>query len=86
MTGPSDFTLAQQLAVSRALPRIARLIDRELARAGAPRMPWSLFTWGGHRSQYVSNTARADARPAIAETLARWEELSDTPFDRELSS
>ena len=57
-----------------------------VTRAGAPRMPWSLLTWGGHRSQYVSNAARADARAAIAETLERWGEISDTPFDKEISS
>ena len=83
---PPDFPIAQQLAVSRALPRIARMIDKELTRAGAPRMPWSLLTWGGHRSQYVSIAARADARAAIAETLERWGEISDTPFDKEISS
>ena len=82
---PPDFPIAQHLAVSRALPRIARMIDKELTRAGAPPMPWSLLTWGGHRSQYVSNAARADARAAIAETLERWGDLSDTPLDTETS-
>ena len=57
---PPDFPIAQQLAVSRALPRIARMIDKELTRAGA--------------------------RAAIAETLERWGEISDTPFDKEISS
>lgn len=83
---PSTFTFEQQVAVAKALRRIAKMIDKELARAGAPRMPWSLFTWGGHRGQYVSNVARLHARKAIEETLERWGEVSDVPIDKEFRS
>lgn len=80
MTDPSRFTYEQQVAIARALPRIAKIIDRELARAGAPRMPWSLFTWGGNRGQYISNAKRPEIKLALAETLERWEQPLDPPL------
>lgn len=83
---PSAFTFEQQVAVAKSLRRIAKMIDKELAKAGAPRMPWSLFTWGGHRGQYVSNVERKHARLAIQETLERWGEISDVPMDQEFKS
>lgn len=65
------FTHAQQVAVARRLRNIARLIDKELAAAGAPRMPWSLFTWGRNRGQYISNAGCEDVKKALTETLER---------------
>jgi len=75
-----DFTFEQQVAVAKVLPRIARLIDKELQKAGAPRMPWSLYTWGGNRAQYISNTQRSDTKRAMQETLDRWNEQQDPPL------
>lgn len=76
MGEPSVFTFEQQVRVAKRLQRIARLIDKELAAAGAPRMPWSFYTWGGNRAQYVSNTDRADAIKAMKECIERWEKGS----------
>ncbi len=75
------FTHAQQVAVARRLRKIARLIDKELAAAGAPRMPWSLFTWGGNRGQYISNAGREDVKKALTETLERWEQPPEPPLE-----
>lgn len=80
MTDASKFTHEQQVAIARALPRIAKILDRELARAGAPRMPWSLFTWGGNRGQYISNSNREEIKLALRETLDRWEKPLDPPL------
>lgn len=73
-------TFEDQVGISKRMQRIARLIDAELTKAtGGKRVPWSLYTWGGHRSQYVSNVAREDAKVAMRETLDRWDEPQDPP-------
>lgn len=73
-------TFEDQVAISRRMQRIARLVDAELMKAtGGTRVPFSLYTWGGHRSQYVSNCAREDAKVAMRECLARWDEAQDPP-------
>lgn len=65
-------TPEQQVRVSRVMERIARMVDKELRKAAGQRVPFSLFTWGGGRSQYVANVDRADAMQAMQETLDRW--------------
>jgi hypothetical protein len=72
-------TFEDQVRLSRLLPKLARMIDKEISKAGLPRAPWSLYTWGGNRCQYVSNTAREDAKTAMRECLDRWEEPQDPP-------
>lgn len=70
-----DLTLEENIAVSKRLQAIAREIDRSLREAaGGKRVPFSLYTWGGHRSQYVSNAPRDDVKRAMQETLDRWSE------------
>lgn len=73
-------TFEQQVAISKRLQRIARLIDKELMAATGEWVPWSLYTWGGHRVQYVSNTARDQAKAAMQECLDRWSEPQDPPL------
>lgn len=68
-----------QVKISQLLPDIARMIDKAIDDAGLPRQPWSLYTWGGQRCQYISNTAREDSRVAMKETLDRWDEQQDPP-------
>lgn len=70
---------AQQVVLAKLLPEIARTIDGMIAAAGLPKQPWSLYTWGGNRCQYISNTAREDTRRAMQETLDRWDEPQDPP-------
>jgi hypothetical protein len=65
-------TAQQQLRVSLALQRIAKLVDKELRQAAGTPVPFSLFTWGGGRSQYVANVDRSDAMRVMQETLDRW--------------
>lgn len=72
----------KQVAISKRLLRIARLIDKELIAATGQRVPWSLYTWGGHRCQYVSNTDRDQAKVAMQECLDRWNEPQDPPPHR----
>ena len=62
----------QQIRVSLAMQRIARMVDKELRKAAGEAVPFSLFTWGGGRSQYVANVARGDAMEVMQETLDRW--------------
>lgn len=69
----------EQVKLSRLLPRIARLIDKEIKKEGLPKQPWSLYTWGGNRCQYISNTERAQAKVAMQECLDRWTEPQDPP-------
>lgn len=72
-------TFDQQVKISKRLQRIARLIDKELAAAAGERVAFSLYTWGGHRCQYVSNTDRDQAKIAMQECLDRWSEPQDPP-------
>lgn len=68
-----DLTFLDQVAISQKMQDIARMIDAELSKAtGGKRVPFSLYTWGGHRSQYVSNVDRDQAKVAMQETLDRW--------------
>ena len=62
----------QQIAVSKEMQRVARVIDRNLTRVAGQRVPFSLFVWGGARSQYVANVSRAEAMEVMQETLNRW--------------
>lgn len=75
----SDLTYQQQVAIARRLQKIARLIDKELTAAAGQRVPFSLYTWGGNRSQYVGNAPREDVKAAMQETLDRWNEPQDPP-------
>jgi len=68
---------AEQIRLAHLLPEIAKTIDKMVEDAGLPKQPWSLYTWGGNRCQYISNTAREDSRAAMQETLARWDEQQD---------
>lgn len=73
-------TFADQVAISKRLRKLARMIDRELSGAtGGKRVPFSLYTWGGHRAQYVSNVEREQAKIAMKECLDRWAEPQDPP-------
>ena len=69
----------EQVRLAALLPEIARTIDRMVAKAGLPKQPWSLYTWGGNRCQYISNTERDQTRKAMRETLDRWDEPQDPP-------
>lgn len=76
-------TFDDQVQIGRALQRIAKMIDRELSKAaGGKRVPFSLYTWGGHRAQYVSNAPRQDVKACMVETIARWNEAQDLPPHR----
>ena len=70
---------AEQVKLATLLPEIARTIDAMIEEAGLPRQPWSLYTWGGHRCQYISNVDREQSRVAMQETLDRWDEQQDPP-------
>lgn len=72
----------EQVDISRLLLKLANMIDREIKKAGLPRQPWSLYTWGGKRCQYVSNTVREDAKIAMQECLDRWNEPQDPPVHK----
>lgn len=78
----SGLDYADNIAVSKEMQKIAKMIDRRLERAtGGKRVPFSLFTWGGNRSQYVANTDRDQAKLAMEETLSRWAE-DDGPIHK----
>lgn len=72
----------EQVALAKLLPKIARKIDTMIRDAQLPRQPWSLYTWGGNRCQYISSAPRADCKRAMEETLARWDDPQDPPPHR----
>jgi hypothetical protein len=73
---------AEQVKLAVILPEIAQTIDAMVTAAGLPKQPWSLYTWGGNRCQYISNTSREQSRIAMKETLDRWDESQDPPPNR----
>lgn len=74
-------TYDDQVAISKELKTIARMVERRLEKVTGKRVGFSVWTWGGHRSQYVSNCEREDIKNALAETLDRWAE-DDGPFHK----
>lgn len=76
---------AQQVKLATLLPEIAKAIDKMVQDSGLPPQPWSLYTWGGHRCQYISNVDRAQSRLAMRETLDRWDE-EQAPAPSQFSS
>lgn len=74
------FTFADQVAVSQNLQALAEYLDgRFRTITGGKPVAFSLFTWSGHRSQYVSNAARDDIRKGMLETLERWDQDEGPP-------
>jgi len=83
MTDKSQLTFEQQLQVSRVLQALASVVDDTLTAVTGTRVPFSLMTWGGHRTQYVSNAEREDIKSAMRETLDRWTaETDDGPVHK----
>lgn len=72
-------TFEDQVKISRKLSSIAKQIEKRLEKACGKKVPFSIYTWGGHRAQYVSNCAREDAKTAMTECLDRWDEQQDPP-------
>lgn len=73
-------TFGDQVKISRRLQKIARMVNAELTKAtGGKPVPFSLITWGGNRSQYISNANRDEIKAGMRETLERWEENEDPP-------
>jgi len=69
----------QQVKLSRNLQRIAKMLDRELEKVTGTRVPFSLYTWGGQRAQYISNAPRNEIKVAMRECLDRWDQPDDPP-------
>ena len=77
-----DINIRDQIAIAQNMQRIAKMIDEELSKAtGGKRVPFSLYTWGGHRSQYVGNAPREQVRRGMEETLERWDQ-DDGPLHK----
>jgi hypothetical protein len=72
---PSKEALARAVRVGQRLQKIARMIERELEKAGADRdhVQFSLLVWGEGRTQYVGNAERSGVATAMREVLTRWE-------------
>ncbi|MCB1516096.1 MAG: hypothetical protein KDJ19_00550 [Hyphomicrobiaceae bacterium] len=78
-----DLSFEDQVAISKALPEIAKTVDTMLQKAaGGKRIPFSVLTWGGHRSQYIASAARDDVKRALADLLDRWETDDDGPLHK----
>jgi D-serine deaminase-like pyridoxal phosphate-dependent protein len=86
MTKKTTLTPMDHHRIGQRLPKIARMVERELSKAaGGKFVGFSLLTWGGvdatlagnpdgmNRSQYVANVTRESATAALKETIARWE-------------
>lgn len=72
-------TFDDQVKISRKLSSIASMVEKRLKKACGKDVPFSIYTWGGQRAQYVSNVAREDAKTAMRECLDRWDEPQDPP-------
>lgn len=67
----------QQVRIAKRLPRIADMVEKELAKAAGTRVGFSVLTWGAGRTQYVSNAQRADTKTAMRELVDRWDQDTD---------
>ena len=61
--------------VGQRLQKIARLLEKELRKAGADKdeVQFFLLIWGQGRMQYVSNAERGGVKEALSELLAKWD-------------
>lgn len=61
--------------IGQRLQRIARLVEKELKKAGATKddTQFSLIIWGEGRMQYVSNAQRSDVKAAMREMVEKWD-------------
>ncbi len=75
----ADLNFDDQVKISRNLQRLAKLLDKELIKVTGKRVPWSLYTWGGNRCQYISNSPREESKVAMQECLDRWNEPQEPP-------
>lgn len=72
--------LALNARISNRLQKLARMIEKELAKAGTNKdeTQFSLLIWGpGGRMQYVSNAERETVRLALIELADKWTEEQD---------
>lgn len=71
----SKEALARAVRIGQRLKKIARLIEKELEKAGADRdsTQFSLLVWGEARVQYVGTATRETVKEAMLELLDRWE-------------
>lgn len=72
-TTPSEV----DIKIGNRLQRIARLLEKELAKTGA-KVPediqFSLIIWNNAgRMQYVSNGSRDSVKTAMTELVAKWD-------------
>lgn len=65
--------------IGNRLQRIARMLEKELEKAGAKTddAQFSLLIWGPGRMQYVSNAERADVKNAMKEMVEKWDRDPD---------
>jgi len=66
-------TYEEEVKVAERLQPLAEKISKDLEKAVGKPVPFSLFTWGGQRAQYVANVARGDAMVAMKVLVDRWE-------------
>lgn len=79
----AKLTIDQQARMSRALRKIAKMIDRELEKAAGQRVAFSIYTWGAfdgdERIQYVGNGERDAVKDTMRRLLEQWDEPPDPP-------
>ena len=60
--------------ISKALPDIARMVDKEIERVAGQRVSFSLFVWTDGRSQYVANVRdREGIKKALLSIISNWD-------------
>lgn len=75
LTKETPEQLATNARISNRLQKIARMIEKELEKAGADReeTQFSLLIWcAGGRMQYVSTAERETVRVAMIELADKW--------------
>jgi len=67
--------LQLNVRIGNRLQRIARLLEKELHKAGATKdqAQFSLLIWGPGRMQYISNADRSGVKAAMEEMIAKWD-------------
>ena len=71
---------ASTVALSEALPDIAKLLDYEIEHAAGERVAWTLVVFTEGRASYISSAKREESVAEIKKLLALWEHgMPDIP-------
>ena len=71
--GPCFALMSEAEAVSRAMQRIARMVDAEIEKEAGQRIAFTLLVYTAPRASYVGSCERAEAIREMKRLIEIWE-------------